>query len=58
MIAALCVDDRGGLRFNGRRLSRDRVQLADLLELCGDGPLWMSLDSGALFPGHNRAISV
>ena len=54
MIAALCVDDRNGLRFNGRRLSRDRVQLADLLDLCGGGTLWTAPDSGPLFPGEAR----
>ena len=26
----LCLDDRGGLLFNGRRLSRDALVLADL----------------------------
>ena len=54
MIAALCVDDRNGLRFNGRRQSRDRAQLADLLRLCREGPLWMSPESGTLFPGEAR----
>lgn len=54
MIAVFCVDDRNGLRFNGRRLSRDRAQLADLLALCGDGPLWTAPASAALFPGEAR----
>ena len=34
MRAALCVDNRMGFQFNGRRLSRDRVQQEDLLALC------------------------
>ena len=31
MRVALCIDDYGGMLFNGRRQSRDRVLLADLL---------------------------
>ena len=30
MRAALCLDDRNGLSFNHRRLSRDRAQQEDL----------------------------
>lgn len=30
MTLTLCLDDRGGLLFNGRRLSRDAVLLADM----------------------------
>ena len=30
MILYFCLDDRGGLLFNGRRLSRDAAMLADL----------------------------
>lgn len=36
MTVYLCLDDRGGLLFNGRRLSRDAVQLADM---AAEGPL-------------------
>ena len=31
MIAAVCSDDRNGMLFNRRRLSRDRAQQEDLL---------------------------
>lgn len=42
MIAAVCIDDRNGLLFNGRRLSRDKAQQEDLLTLCGEKRLWVS----------------
>ena len=49
MIAALCLDDRGGLSFNRRRLSRDRAQQEDLLSLCQGAPLWLAPCSAPLF---------
>ena len=49
MIVAVCVEERGGTMFNGRRLSRDRVQVSDLLALCGGRKLWASPYSAALF---------
>jgi len=33
MIAVVCVDDRGGMLFNRRRQSQDRVLRGDLLAL-------------------------
>ena len=48
MIAAVCVEDRGGMLFNHRRVSRDRIQQEDLLELAG-GQLWIAPFSSALF---------
>ena len=32
MIAVVCVDDRGGMLFNRRRQSQDRLLRQDLLE--------------------------
>ena len=49
MIAAVCIDDRNGLLFNRRRLSRDRAQQEDLLALCGEKPLWLAPFSVPLF---------
>lgn len=49
MFAALCLDDRNGLSFNHRRLSRDRAQQEDLLSLCGGRPLWLAPCSAPLF---------
>ena len=42
MILALCVDDKNGMAFNGRRQSMDRLLRADLLKAAGESPLWVS----------------
>lgn len=36
MTLYICLDDRGGLLFNGRRLSRDAVLLADIIADAGE----------------------
>ena len=45
----LCLDDHDGMRFNGRRQSRDSAVCADILEISGKAPLWMHVNSGKLF---------
>ena len=57
MIAAVCIDDRNGLLFNRRRLSRDRAQQEDLLALCGEKPLWLAPFSVPLFDWAPERIS-
>ena len=42
MILAVCIDDRNGMLFNGRRQSQDRVLREDLVREAGGGPLWMN----------------
>lgn len=42
MILVICVDDKGGMAFNGRRQSMDRLLRSDLLQTVGERPLWMS----------------
>ncbi|MBQ8173922.1 MAG: hypothetical protein IJ009_00805 [Clostridia bacterium] len=42
MRVAVCVDDLGGMIFNHRRQSRDRVLVADLLTEAGKGRLLIS----------------
>lgn len=49
MIPVLCIDDRGGLMFNRRRLSQDRALRADLLREAGGRRLWMSAYSRRQF---------
>ena len=58
MTIAVCVDDRGGMLFNGRRLSRDRGLIADLLELAGDAPVRAAPFSAALFNGSCERVTV
>ena len=41
MIWVVCVDDRGGTAFHGRRQSMDRLLRADLLAMAGEKKLWM-----------------
>ena len=54
MIYAVCIDDRGGMAFMGKRLSRDRVQLARLFALVGDGTLCVTPYSTKLVDGFPR----
>ena len=42
MIAAVCIDDRGGMLFNHRRQSQDRLLREDLLAEAAGRPLWMN----------------
>ena len=42
MIAVVCVDDRGGMLFNRRRQSQDRLVREDLLRGAAGRPLWMN----------------
>lgn len=47
----LCVDDRDGLSFCGRRLSRDSRVSEHILTLTQGHNLWMHPYSAKLFPG-------
>ena len=49
MIIAACVDEAMGLRFNGRRQSRDKSVIQALLSLCPEGVRYAP-GSAALFP--------
>ena len=56
MKAIVCLDDNGGMRFNGRRQSRDRVVVEKIMQLIGNNGLWMTDYSSVLFP-HATIIS-
>lgn len=47
----VCLDDRGGMAFNRRRQSRDRVLCEDIVRTLGSAPLFMSEYSAPLFEG-------
>lgn len=49
MILIACVDDRMGMMFNSRRLSRDRSVCESILEICRGKALYMEAYSRALF---------
>lgn len=46
----VCVDDRYGISFCGKRLSSDRQVVRSILQLTADKYLWVSPYSAALFP--------
>ncbi len=56
MIVAVAIEDRGGMMFNHRRVSRDQAQQADLLTFCGGRKLWMNGYSAQLFAGEQIAV--
>ena len=58
MTVFVCVDDRGGMLFNRRRVSRDRAQQEDMLKLCGAGKLWISPFSKALMEWAEERVIV
>ena len=45
----VCLDDTGGMMFNRRRQSRDRVLIADMIHHTKDSTLWVSPYSSSLF---------
>lgn len=49
MILIVCLDDRGGMLFNHRRQSRDRVLAERIRELTAGSALWMNAYSAKLF---------
>ena len=57
MKVIICLDDRGGMMFNGRRQSKDRVLNADVVALSG-GHLKMSQYSYAMFCDSGAVCTV
>ena len=54
MILISCVDNALGMRFHGRRQSRDRELCRRILERCG-GKLWLGEKSAMLFEAFPQA---
>ncbi len=52
----VCLDDNKGMMFNRRRQSRDKVLLANMLELCKDKKLYINKYSEKLFPENTVII--
>lgn len=55
MIVILCVDDCGGMMFNHRRQSRDRVVIERVLQMAEGSRLWMNEYSYKLFSGTDSS---
>ena len=49
MILIACLDDNGGMMFNARRQSKDRLLREHMLRACDGITLWMSPYSAAQF---------
>ena len=53
MIAIVCIDDNGGILFNNRRVSRDKVLTSWITEYTAGRTLWMRPYSKELFSSAN-----
>ncbi len=53
MIVIACLDDNGGMMFNRRRQSQDRVLREHIVEMTGDASLWMNHYSAGQFDDLN-----
>ena len=56
MTVIVCTEDRGGTLFLGRRLSRDRLLIADLTGTVGDGVIYISNFSEDLFSESDASV--
>ncbi len=56
MTVFICLDDKNGLLFNNRRLSRDSSLCDRILEHCGGKTLWMNRYSASIFPRNTFNI--
>lgn len=58
MVLIVCVDDRNGMSFNGRRQSSDRVLCERILSVVGDKHICMRPSSARIFPVNSENICV
>lgn len=49
MTVFVCIEERGGMLFMKRRLSKDRALIADIAKTVGDGILYISDFSESIF---------
>ena len=57
MVLVVCVDDRYGMLFNGRRQNSDRAVTKKIMELSAGNKLYMNRYSSGLFP-ENISICI
>ena len=41
MIAIVCIDDNGGMMFNNRRQSRDKLLTEKIIDISKESKLWI-----------------
>ena len=58
MIAIVCLEERKGMQFGGRHVSRDRVVTEKICELCEGKTLWMDPASEKLFAEQEESGNV
>lgn len=58
MIAVVCIDDNGGMLFNNRRLSRDRILIEDLINTADGRKIYIEPFSETLFNGKESDVLV
>lgn len=56
MTAIVCIEDRGGMTFMRRRLSKDKVLTEDIVKTVGDGILYISDFSETLFAKSDISV--
>lgn len=54
----ICLDDNNGMLYNGRRQSRDRAVIEDILGYIGNEKIWVNSYSSKLFPASSDRIMV
>ncbi len=54
----VCLDDRNGMAFAGRRQSMDRLLRARMLQTVGNKKLWMNSYSARQFETHADTVCV
>ena len=57
MIAIVCLDNRGGMAFGGKRQSRDRILCERIVSLVGNANIYMSEYSKKLFDKNDKIIT-
>ena len=58
MIAVVCIDDNGGMLFNNRRLSRDRILIEDLINTADGRKIYIEPFSETLFNGKESDVLI
>lgn len=49
MIIIACVDEKGGMLFNNKRQSKDRILINHIMQVVGENTLWITSFSSKLF---------
>ena len=56
MRVIVCLDDKGGMTFNNRRQSRDRVLIADVVKMADGSKIFISQYSAMLFEESGASL--